>query len=192
MSHNIRDKDAYKRPVFSTKNKVKRFIWQFAWLILCRFTPIPFHNWRCFVIRIFGGKIGVNNYIYPTCKIWAPWLLETKEVVTIGSGVEIYNPGGVFLGHHAILSQDAFICGATHDYNTINFTYLMRKITIMPYAWICAKAMVLPGITCGEGSVLAAGAIAKKDLEQWTVYAGNPAEQIKKRNNFLKQQQQHI
>lgn len=185
MSHNLNDADAYKRPVFSTANKIKRLLWQGIWLICCSWTPSPFHAWRVFILRAFGAKIGKSNFIYPSCRIWAPWLLETDEVVTIGPGVEIYNPGGVYLGHHSVLSQDAYICGATHDYNNINFTYLQRKIDIGPYAWICAKATVLPGVNCGEGCVLGAASVTSKNLEPWTVYAGNPALLVKSRKNFL-------
>jgi putative colanic acid biosynthesis acetyltransferase WcaF len=140
------------------------------------------------VLRLFGGKIGNTNFIYPSCKIWAPWLLETEDVVTIGPRVEVYNPGGVKLRHHSILSQDAYLCGATHDYNSIDFTYLKKEIVIEAYAWICAKAIVLPGVTCKEGSVLAAGAIATRDLDAWSIYGGNPGKKIKDRNNFIKNQ----
>lgn len=185
ISHDINDKDAYKRPIFSKWNKIKRLIWQISWFILCRYTPAPFHGWRSLVLKAFGAKLGKNNFIYPTCKIWAPWLLETEEVVTIGPGVEIYNPEKVFLGHHSILSQDSYLCGATHDYNTIMFSYLKKQIIIESYVWICAKAVVLPGVICYEGSVLGALSVASKNLEPWSVYAGNPCKLIKKRNNFL-------
>lgn len=179
LSHNANSSDAYERPIFSTKNKIMRLLWQLCWLFFCRWTPAPLHSWRIFILRLFGAKIGKTNFIYPNCKIWAPWLLETEDVVTIGPGVEVYNPGGIFLGHHAILSQDAYICGATHDYNSSDFTYMMKKIVIESYVWICAKAIVLPGIHCSEGSVLAAGAVAVKDLNKWSVYGGNPAKFLK-------------
>lgn len=185
ISHQNNHQDAYVRPSFSVINKLRRFIWKLSWFLLCSWTPNPLHAWRCFVLRIFGAKIGKTNFIYPNCKIWAPWLLETEDVVTIGPGVEIYNPGGLFLGHHSILSQDAFICGATHDYNTIDFTYVKKIIVIEAYAWICAKAIVLPGVHCSEGSVLGAGSLTSRNLEPWTVYAGNPARIVKKRIDFL-------
>jgi len=156
-----------------------------TWLLFCSWTPSPLHGWRVFILRMFGAKIGGSNFIYPSCKIWAPWLLETDDVATIGPGVEIYNPGGIYIGHHAVLSQDAYLCGATHDYNSPDFSYLQRKIIIEPYTWICAKAIVLPGVRCGEGSVLAAGSVTSKNLEPWMVYAGNPAQFVKKRKNFL-------
>ena len=182
--HNSNSIDPYCKPVFSTSLKMKRLFWNLTWLILCRWTPNILHHWRVFILRTFGAKIGNSNFIYPNCKIWAPWLLETENVVTIGPFVEIYNPGGLFIGHHSIISQNAFICGATHDYNSEHFDYVMKKIVIEPYVWIGSRAIVLPGVSCKEGSVLGAGAVSSKNLEAWTVYSGNPAQPIKKRNNI--------
>ncbi len=185
LSHDINSTDFYLRPVFSNYNKFRRLLWQFCWLILCRWTPVPLHKWRCFILRLFGAKMGYSNFIYPSCKIWAPWLLETEDVVTIGPFVEVYNPGGLYLGHHSILSQNVFICGATHDYNSKEYTYIMKRVVIEPYVWICAYSIILPGIRCCEGSVLGAGSVAVKDLASWTVYGGNPAKLLKPRVNFL-------
>jgi putative colanic acid biosynthesis acetyltransferase WcaF len=90
----------------------------------------------------------------------------------------------VILGHHAVISQHAFLCGATHDYNSEAFTFIKKEIVLEPYVWICAKAIVLPGVRCMEGSVLGAAAITSRNLEPWTVYGGNPAKAVKKRENF--------
>ena len=144
-------------------------------------TPPPLHHWRCFLLRLFGAKLGAINFIYPSARIWAPWLLETGDLVTIGRGAEIYNPGGVSLGHRTIISQDAYLCGATHDYQSPEFTYITKFIRTEPQVWICARSIILPGIHCKEGSVLGAGSVATRDLEEWTVYAGNPAVPVRQR-----------
>jgi putative colanic acid biosynthesis acetyltransferase WcaF len=183
--HDSKNLDPYLHPRFSTTNRLHRFLWKITWTIFCKWTPNPLHKWRISFLRLFGAKIGKKNFIYPNSIIWAPWLLKTGDVVTIGPKVEIYNPGGIRLGHHAILSQEAYMCGATHDYNSLEFDYIKREISIEPYAWICAKAVVLPGVTCMEGSVLGAGSVTSRNLEPWTVYAGNPATPIKKRTNSL-------
>jgi putative colanic acid biosynthesis acetyltransferase WcaF len=185
ISHDQNSDDAYIRPSFSASNKLRRVLWSAVWLLLCRWTPNALHKWRVAILRLFGAEIGKTNFIYPSCRIWAPWLLKTEDVVTIASGVEIYNPGGLYLGHHSILSQDCYICGATHDYNSADFTYLKKKINIEPYVWICAKAIVLPGVRCYEGSVLGAASVASKNLESWTVYTGNPAQAVKARSNVF-------
>ena len=49
------------------------------------------------------------------------------------------------------------------------------------YVSIGARAIVLPGVTIGEGAVVGAGAVVTKDVEPFTVVGGNPAKFIKKR-----------
>ncbi len=176
--------DPLMRPHQSFASKMRRALWGVAWTLLCRATPNPMHRWRCFVLRCFGAKLGKNNFIYPSARIWAPWLLETGDVATIAQGVHVYNVGGVFIGHHAIISEDVFLCGATHDHQDPEFPLVSRRIEIQPHAWICARAVLLPGVTCGEGSVLGAAAVATKPLDAWTVHAGNPARKVGERKRL--------
>lgn len=184
--------DPYLQPTFTLANRLKRLLWIMSWALLCRWTPRPLHAWRVFVLRLFGARIGRANAIYPDVIIWAPWLLETEDVVRIGPGAEIYNPGGVYLSHHVTISQSAYICGATHDYNSQNFTYITKELRLEPYVWICARATLLPGAYCQEGSVLGASSLSSKKLSSWTVYAGNPAKAVRLRNNFLEVQHGEI
>ena len=51
----------------------------------------------------------------------------------------------------------------------------------MDNIWIASGAMILPGVTIGEGAVVTAGSVVVKDVEPWTVVGGNPAKMIKKR-----------
>ncbi len=183
-SHSASSDDPLKRPSFGLKSKLSRLTWQVVWGIFFRLSPTPFHGWRSFLLRLFGAKIGASNFIYPSAKIWAPWLLETGDVVTLGTGVEVYNPGGIRLGHHTIVSQGAFLCGATHNYNSFSFDYIMKPIVSEPYAWVCARAIVLPGVVLGVGSILGAGAVTSRSLKPWTVYAGNPAKEMTSRKEF--------
>jgi putative colanic acid biosynthesis acetyltransferase WcaF len=183
-AHSPDSNDPLLRPVYSWQFRAKRLVWIMVWMIFFRPTPPPLHNWRCALLRLFGAKLGKINFVYPTARIWAPWLLETGDLVTIGRGAEVYNPGGVSLGSRTIISQDAYLCGATHDYQSPDFTYITRRIVTEPQVWICARAMVLPGVCCKAGSVLGAASVATRDLEPWTVYAGNPAVAVRKRTQM--------
>lgn len=49
-------------------------------------------------------------------------------------------------------------------------------------AWIAYRAIILPGVTIGEGAVVGAGAVVMKDVEPYTIVGGNPAKVIKKRS----------
>jgi putative colanic acid biosynthesis acetyltransferase WcaF len=173
--------DPYLRPAFSTRNRVRRVIWNFCRILLYRTSPRPLHSWRSFLLRCFGATMGPDCHFYPGSKVWAPWNLICAEQVTAADGAEIYNPAPVTFGSHAILSQDAYICGATHDYDDATFPLLAYAMHFGAYAWICARASVAPGVNVGEGAVLGLGSVATKDLAPWTIYAGSPAARIKER-----------
>ena len=55
-------------------------------------------------------------------------------------------------------------------------------ITVGHDAWVASRAIVLPGVSVGDGAVVAAGAVVTKNVEAWTVVGGNPAKVIKKRS----------
>jgi len=176
--------DPYLRPAFSFRDRLRRLNWNICWAILYRTSPRPLHSWRSFLLRLFGAQMGPNCHFYPKSKVWAPWNLICADQVTAGDGVEIYNPAPVTLGSHAILSQEAYLCGATHDYDDPAFPLIAYAMKIGPYAWVCARASVAPGVNVGEGAVLGLGSVATRTLEAWTVYAGVPAVKLKDRKQF--------
>jgi putative colanic acid biosynthesis acetyltransferase WcaF len=176
--------DPYLRPAFSLRDRLRRLNWNLCWAIFYRTSPRPLHSWRAFLLRLFGAKMGPNCHFYPRSKVWAPWNLICADQVTAGDGVEIYNPAPVTLGSHAILSQEAYLCGATHDYDDPAFPLIAYAMNIGAYAWVCARASVAPGVNIGEGAVLGLGSVATRSLEAWTVYAGVPAVKVKERRQF--------
>ena len=174
-------KDPYLRPAFPLGNRLKRVVWNVCWLLLYRTSPRPVHGWRVMLLRAFGAKMGPNCHFYPASKIWAPWNLVCEDQVTAGDGAEIYNPAPIYFGSHAIVSQGAYVCGATHDFDDPAFPLLAYSASIGAYAWVCARAVVSPGVNIGEGAVLGLASVATRDLEPWGVYAGMPAIRLKER-----------
>jgi putative colanic acid biosynthesis acetyltransferase WcaF len=174
--------DPYVRPAFSLANRLRRMAWNFCWLLLYRFSPRPFHAWRALLLRIFGARLGPRCHFYPNSRVWAPWNLLCADHVCAADGVEIYNPALIQLDSHVILSQDAYLCGATHDYNDPAFPLLAFTMHIEEHAWVCARASVAPGVHIGAGAVLGLGSVATRDLEPWSVSMGVPAVKIKDRN----------
>ena len=159
--------DPYLAPSLSLKNRSARVLWALAHLVLVRYSPRPCHAWRAAVLRVFGATLGPNCHIYAGARIWAV----------------IYNPAPVRLGSHCVVSQDAYLCGATHDIDDPAFPMVSSPITLGPYAWICARAVVGPGIQVGEGAVLGLAGVATRDLQPWTVYGGVPARVLRKRQH---------
>ena len=135
-------------------NRMGRLAWSIVWTLLFRPSPRPFHSWRAFLLRCFGAKLGPNCHFYPRSRMWAPWNLMCADGVTLGDEAEIYNPSPVTMGSHAIVSQQAYICGATHDYNDPAFPLISFPMSLGAYSWVCARASVSPGVNVGEGAVL--------------------------------------
>jgi putative colanic acid biosynthesis acetyltransferase WcaF len=153
-------------------------MWNLVYGVTFRPSPTICHAWRRYLLRLFGATIGDGCHIYPKARIWAPWNLICENVVTIANGAIVYNPKIVNLGSHSILSQESYLCGAGHDFNSADFPLIADGIAIGPYAWICARATVQMGVRVGAGAVLGLGGVATRDLEPWTVYGGVPARKI--------------
>lgn len=178
-------RDPYDRPNTSLKNRLGRMTWYIVYILLFRPSPRPLHKWRCFLLRLFGAKIITPCFIYPRTVIWAPWNLECEDHATIADEAIIYNPSTICLGSHSIVSQQAYLCGASHDYDNPDFNMISKPIRLEAYSWVCARANVLMGVTLGEGSILGLGSLAVRDLKPWNVYSGVPAQPIKERKRIL-------
>lgn len=175
----------YHRASFDLKNRIARFLWGLVYVLLYRTSPRPMHAWRSMLLRLFGARLGPGCHFYPGGRVWAPWNLICEDCCTLADGAEIYNPSPVFLGSHCILSQQAYVCGATHNYNDPAFPMISYSMRLGAYCWICARASVSPGVNVGPGAVLGLGSVATQDLEPWTVYSGVPAVKVKMRTRDL-------
>ena len=172
---------AYKDSL-TMRNKLLRGAWLlFATLLYRPFAGPMFRYWRSFILRLWGAKIGRHCAIAARVKIWAPWNLEIADYVAVANGAELYDVAKIRIGHHVTVSQDSYICTASHDISKKLKPLTYSEIRIADYSWVCAKAIVLPGVTISEGAVVAAGAVVIKNVEPWTVVGGNPAKFIKKR-----------
>ena len=161
------------------RNKLGRALWGVVYALLFWPSPRLCHNWRRFLLNMFGAEVGPGSHIYPKAVIWAPWNLRTGEVVAIADGAEVYNPAPITLGDYAVVSQGAYLCGASHDYTKWSFPVVSRPIIVGKHAWVAARAIVHMGVTLGDGCVVGAGSVVTGNLPAWTVCAGNPCRVIK-------------
>ncbi|MGO8759770.1 MAG: putative colanic acid biosynthesis acetyltransferase [Terracidiphilus sp.] len=186
--HNIAasaEENPYHRASFKLSHRLARLLWHAVYLVLYRPSPRPIHAWRSMLLRLFGAKMGPGCHFYPSGRVWAPWNLVCEDCCTLGDRAEIYNPSPVVLESHCVVSQEAYLCGATHDYNDPDFPMISYPMRLGAYSWICARASISPGVRVGEGAVLGLGSVAYGDLEPWTVYSGVPAVKMKVRNQIV-------
>lgn len=163
------------------KEKVARAVWMLVGKPIFR---LSFHNWygfRARLLRLFGANIGQGVRIRPTADVEIPWNLRIGDGVTVGDHAVLYSLGTITIGDRTIISQYAHLCAGTHDFTDRRFPLIRDPIEIGPDAWISADAYVGPNVKVGRLSVLGARSSAYKDLEPQTVYVGNPAKALKKR-----------
>ena len=164
---------------FSLAHRLARGLWQLSWAVLARRTPRPLHAWRVLVLRAWGAKIGAGCRVYADAEIWAPWQLTMGDGAVIGDRAEIYNVAPITLGPRSVVSQQAFLCSASHDHRREDFPLTTAPITLGERAWVAARAIVLPGIAIGDGAVVGAGSVVTRDVAAGCTVAGNPARVIR-------------
>jgi putative colanic acid biosynthesis acetyltransferase WcaF len=168
-------------PTYSLANRLFRASWSVTWLLLAAWTPPMLHRWRIALLRLYGARIADAAAVYGSARIWYPPRLQVGRFARVSPNVTLYNVAKITLQDYAIVSQGANLCSASHDIEDIHFQTVARPIMIGRRAWVAADAFVGPGVTVGEGAVLGARGCAFRDLDPWTVYAGNPARALKKR-----------
>lgn len=165
----------------SLGNRLGRALWGITWLLLYRPSPKPFHAWRRFLLRLFGAKVGRGVHPYPSAKIWAPWNLILSDYSCLGEAVDCYSVAQITIGPHATVSQYSYLCTASHNFEEPDMPLTTAPITVGEGAWITADVFVGPGVNIGAGAVVGVRSTVLRDVEPWSVVAGNPARFIKKR-----------
>lgn len=173
-------KDGYSSPWPKSQAILIR-IWELVWTLFVRWLPKPFYRWHVFLLRIFGCKVHGHVFIAPSCRIYAPWLLEIGNRSCLAPRSEVYNLGPVKIGERVTIAQYTYICNGTHDLSNPILPLLIGNIGIADDVFIGAKAIILPGLNLSNYSVVGAGAVLTKDTEPYGIYAGNPAKFIRKR-----------
>jgi maltose O-acetyltransferase len=95
--------------------------------------------------------------------------------------------GGIQIGHNVIIGPKSVLWSYNHDYQSeLSIPYggedIFRKISIEDNVWLGLGVMILPGVTIGEGAVVAAGSVVTKDVPACAVVGGNPARILKNRD----------
>jgi len=88
---------------------------------------------------------------------------------------------GITIKDNVSISPEVYIVSMEHDYNDPNFKTTGKSVLIEDHVWIGVRAMILPGVTIGEGAVVGAGSVVTRSVEPYQVVAGVPARRIGER-----------
>lgn len=144
---------------------------------------VPLNVVRIVCLRLLGARIGRGIAVNHGIQIRVPRRIVLGDDVFLAEDVILDGRGGLRIGSHTSINSRAQIWTAQHDWQAPDFAYVQATTTIGAWCWISANVIVLPGVTIGEGAVIAAGSVVTKDVEPWVLAAGVPARKIRDRPN---------
>lgn len=131
------------------------------------------------------GRLGAGTRIYPRALIYSPRFVCIGTNVSINDFVHIRGLGGVEIGDDTLIAPHVVITSQSHDVGTLAKGELYRRtntaapVRIGKNVWIGSGAIILPGVSIGDGAVVAAGAVVNGDVKARTLVAGVPARLIR-------------
>jgi len=132
-------------------------------------------------------SLGEDTRVESGAILWAfGGSIRTGVNVFLGPYVAIYGHGGVEIGDQTLVSMKATILSSNHGTAGRNRDIRHQPDILLPTkigrdVWIGAHAVILGGVTIGDGCVVAAGAVVSKDLPAYSVAMGVPAKVVRTR-----------
>jgi putative colanic acid biosynthesis acetyltransferase WcaF len=157
-----------------------RLLWYFTNAVFFN-SAFPIISIKLFFLRLYGANVADGVVIKPYVNIKYPWKLTLGKNVWLGEKVWIDNLANVTIGDNACVSQGAMLLCGNHNYKKATFDLIVKEIILEEGVWIGAHSVVCPGVVCSSHSVLSVNSVAVTNLESYTIYQGNPAIAIRKR-----------
>lgn len=141
---------------------------------------------RTLFLRWYLGAMGRGTFIQLRCRFMNGRKVQLGQNNVINFGCLM--DGRKFqitTGDNVSIGPEASILTLGHDPQCPDFSDIGGDVKIGDRVWIGFRAIILPGVTIGEGAVVAAGAIVSRDVPEYTIVAGVPASPIGTRSREL-------
>lgn len=169
------------------EHEFRMSLWRLRDFALRFIGKVPGNSVRLFFYRhVFGMKIGKGVRIEGGCTIWGPKRITIGEGTVINREVILDGRFPLTIGNHVSVSIQSVILTLEHDLNDPNFRATGAPVSIGDRAFIGTRAVVLPGVSIGENSAVAAGSVVTNDVPATAIVGGVPARPIGARPQNLK------
>jgi len=177
---------------FSVKQFLVLFLEEYvAWIV--RYIP-GFEGFalRYAFYKFLCKKMAPFPFIFPGAFLQHSYGIKAGRNLNINRGVHIYARGGITFGDYVLIGPNVVITSSQHRYNLKGTPVMFQghekeAVVIGNDVWIGANAVILPGVTLGDGTIVGAGAIVTADTEPYSIVGGVPARRIGERNSSPKQ-----
>lgn len=161
-----------------------------------RFLRTELLEWHRSMLSAIPGEIGckIRNKLYGYraergCRvlrgvtIYFPERLKLGRNVGISSQTQFNAAGGIEIGDDTLIGPGCTLWSVNHRFQDVGVPirlqgYDAKEIIVEHDCWIAGRAILLPGVRIGAGSVVAAGAVVNRSCEPGSILAGVPAKVI--------------
>ncbi|MBP9670191.1 acyltransferase [Candidatus Woesebacteria bacterium] len=185
MSTIFKDKDGHSLSYIQAGKKIvariKSYFLDFELMLLHLTTYIPLHSVRNLIWKMAGVKLGKNSTLHTGIRVFDPTNIKIGQGTIIGYATFIDGRDTVTIGNHTDIASEVMIYSSEHDIHSPDFHATIAPTTIGDYVFIGPRAIILAGVTIGNGAIVAAGAVVTKDVSPYTIVGGVPAKLIGER-----------
>lgn len=129
----------------------------------------------------------INQELDEQFRVFTPFYTDFGKNIHLGKNVFInadckfQDQGGIYIGDDTLIGHNVVLATLNHEEDPEKRGNLIAApIKIGNKVWIGSNATILPGVTVGDGAIIAAGAVVTKDVEAKSIVAGVPAKFIRK------------
>lgn len=134
-------------------------------------------SWILSMLRSCGSSTRIDHRVF----IWSPDQVEIGNNVDINGYTVIYGAGGVRINDNVLIAANCVITSVSHPtaVNERHQKRVLSPVVLLSNCWLGAGAVVLPGVTIGRNSIVAAGSVVTRDIPDNCICAGVPAKVIR-------------
>ena len=145
-------------------------------------------------LKIFGENISIGDYATLICSsdkkidisTWQTDKLNGSislgNYILISPGTSIRSAESIDIGDSTMIASDVVITDSDWHglYDRTDYVATPKPVKIHKNVWIGERSIILKGTQIGENSIIGAGSVVHGDIPPNSVYAGNPAKEVKK------------
>ena len=163
-------------------NRINNYFLDFALMILRWVGHIPSHTIRNLFYLLSGIKMAQGSTIHMWANFFYPANIVIGKGTIIGDHVFLDGRDKLIIGDHVDVASFVLIYNSEHDINSEDFGPRVAPVEIGDYVFIGPRSIILPGVKIGKGAVVAAGAVVTKEVMDFDIVGGVPAQIIGKRS----------
>ena len=163
------------------KNRILNIFLDFELMLLRWAGHIPCSWTRKIFYRLAGVKIGHGSTIHMWANFFKPSGVTIGEDSILGDHIFLDGRAPLIIGNHVDIASRVLIYNSQHDINSVDFGPVYGKVTIEDYVFIGPRVIIQPGVKIGRGAIVAAGAVVVKNVPDFAIVGGVPAEVIGER-----------